>query len=312
MATTSVRAEPKYISIGTASPNGVYFVAGQAICRNVHKSATEGVTSSSGLDLRCAAPSTAGSIHNLEMLRTGNLDFGIVQSDWQFHAWKGTDKFENRQFKDLRALFSMHAEPFQLVAAKGTGIRSWGDLKGKRVNIGNKGSGHFVTMEALMKAFSTERKDFAAVTLMDSSQQSRALCEGRIDAFVYAVGVPNSGMAVATNGCGARIISLDGAPVFNLVAQNKYYAFVKIPSGTYRTVTSDVTTFGVKATLVTRSSQPDTVVHRLVRAIFENLDDFRNQHPAFGVLKAPAMIRDGLSAPVHPGAMKFYREKGWR
>lgn len=307
----AVHAQKKFITIGTGGPTGVYFVVGNAICRMVHKEAAEGRKEGRKHGLRCAAPSTAGSIYNINAIKQGEFEFGVAQSDWQYHAYHGTSRFEGNKFDKLRAVFSIHPEPFQILTGKDSGIKSWEDLKGKRVNIGNPGSGQRGTFEVLMKAHGIDTSWFGQTTELTSTEQSGALCDGNIDAYGYTVGVPNAGVAQAADGCGAYIIDLQTDAVKKLVADNPYYAWATIPKGTYSTTDHDVTTFGVMATLVTSADVPEDVVYEVVRAVFENLDDFKKLHPAFAYLDPKKMIKDGLSAPIHPGALKYYKEKGW-
>ncbi len=202
----SAQGKKRFISIGTGGPTGVYFVTGNAICRMVHKAAAEGRKKGRKHGIRCAAPSTAGSTYNIGQVRQGELDFGVAQSDWQFHAYNGSDRYKGKAFKKLRAIFSVHPEPIQIIAAKGSGIKSWGDLKGKRVNIGNPGSGQRGTMDFLMKAHGWDKSAFKLATELTSTEQTKALCDGKIDAIFYTVGVPNSGVSIATDGCDAKII----------------------------------------------------------------------------------------------------------
>ncbi len=300
----------RFIAIGTGGPTGVYFATGNAICRLVHKEAAEGRKKGRKHGIRCSAPSTAGSTYNIAQISAGELDFGVAQSDWQYHAYNCSSK-KVKCFKKLRAVFSVHPEPFHLIVGKDSGINSWEDLKGKRVNIGNPGSGQRGTMEVLMQAHGTKISDFAQATELTSTEQSKALCDGKIDAYGYTVGVPNAGVAVATDGCGARIINLKGPVEKELVKKYPYYAFATIPKGTYKTTTSDVVTFGVMATFVTSADTPEDVVYEVVRAVMENIDDFRRLHPAFKNLDPKRMIKDGLSAPLHKGAIRYYKEKGW-
>ena len=206
----------------------------------------------------------------------------------------------------------MHPEPFQILVSRKSRIKDWAGLKGKRVNIGNPGSGQRGTMEVLMKIHNTSKSDFASATELTSSEQSKALCDGNIDAYGYTVGVPNAGVAQAADGCGARIISLTTDPIKKLVAENPYYAFAVIPKKTYATTKRDVKTFGVKATLVTSARESEASVYEVVRAVFENLEDFKKLHPAFSRLEPKQMIEEGLSAPLHKGALKYYKEKGWK
>jgi hypothetical protein len=299
----------KFIAIGTGGPTGVYFVVGNSICRMLHKGAAEGRKKGRKHGIRCSAPSTGGSTYNIGQISEGELDFGVAQSDWQYHAVNCSSEKVTCN-KNLRAVFSVHPEPFHIIVGKESGINSWDDLKGKRVNIGNPGSGQRGTMEVLMAAHGTKAGDFAQATELTSTEQSKALCDGKIDAYGYTVGVPNAGVAVATDGCDARIINLASGVEKKLVNDNPFYAFATIPKGTYKTSDSDVTTFGVMATFVTSTETADDVVYELVRAVFENLDDFRKLHPAFKNLDPKQMITDGLSAPLHSGAVKYYKEKG--
>jgi TRAP transporter TAXI family solute receptor len=188
----------KFIAIGTGGPTGVYFVVGQSVCRMVHKEAAEGRKKGRKHGIRCAAPSTGGSTYNIGQISQGELDFGVAQSDWQYHAYNGTAPDKVKKFDKLRAVFSVHPEPYHIIVAKGSGISSWADLKGKRFNIGNPGSGQRGTTEVLMKAYGTAKEDFKIATELTSTEQSKALCDGKIDAYGYTVGVPNAGVSVAT------------------------------------------------------------------------------------------------------------------
>ena len=301
--------DKRFISIGTGGPTGVYFVVGNSVCRMVHKEAAEGRKSGRKHGIRCAAPSTGGSTYNIGQICTGELEFGVAQSDWQFHAVNGSsEKVTN--CPGLRAVFSVHGEPFHLIAGSGTEINSFTDTKGLRVNIGNPGSGQRGTTEVLMEGYGITTDDFAAATELTSTEQSQALCDGKIDAYGYTVGVPNAGVSVATDGCDAYIVNLTGDVEQQLVADNPFYAFTTIPAGTYKTTAEDVTTFGVMATFVSHESVPEDVVYEVTRAVMENLEDFQRLHPAFKNLDPANMIKNGLSAPLHSGAAKYYAEKG--
>jgi len=308
--TPALAAKKTFITIGTGGPTGVYFVSGNAICRMIHKEAAEGRKEGRKHNIRCSAPSSAGSTYNIAQISEGEFDFGVSQSDWQYHSYNGSsDKVTHN--KDLRAVFSVHPEPYQLIAAKDSGIRSWADLKGKKFNMGNPGSGQRATTELLMERYETPRDSFALVTEMTSSEHSKALCDGKIDAFGYVVGIPNSGVAVATEGCGAYIVNLDTDVEKALITEFPFYGPVDIPKGAYSSTIEPVKTFGGYATIVSSASVPDDVVYEVVRAVFENLDDFKALHPAYKILTPQGMIKNGLSAPLHPGAERYYKEKGW-
>ena len=311
---STVAKSAEFFTIGTGGPTGVYFQTGNAICKMLHKSAiAKEHGRKKGIDkaYRCTAPSTGGSNYNIGQIKEGEFQFGVAQSDWQFHAVNGSSKWEGKQFKGLRAVFSVHNETFQIWARKKAKVKDFKGLKGKVVNIGNPGSGQRGTMEELMKAMGVDNGYFKSVTELTSSEQVKALCDGKIDAFGYSVGFPNGAMEQAAT-CGAKAlpINLTGGPVQGLIDGADYYASATIPAGTYTGQKKDVTTFGVKATVVTSNAVEADLVYLVVKAVFENFDDFRKQHPAFAPLKKEDMIADGLSAPLHEGAIRYYKEAG--
>lgn len=304
LAAGPAAAQDKFISIGTGGVTGVYYPTGGAICRMMSKTRSEH-------GIRCAVESTGGSVYNINAIRSGELEFGVAQSDWQYHAYNGTSKFEeNGPFKELRAVFSIHPEPFTVVARADAGIKTFDDLKGKRVNVGNPGSGQRGTMEVVMAAKGWTMDDFALASELQAAEQSQALCDNNIDAMVYTVGHPSGSIQEATTACDAVLVSVTGPEIDKLVEDNPFYRKAVIPGGMYRGNPDDVETFGVGATLVTSANVPDDVVYALVKSVFENIDQFRGLHPAFANLDPKQMVKDGLSAPLHPGAEKYYREAG--
>ncbi|HEB96776.1 MAG TPA: TAXI family TRAP transporter solute-binding subunit [Sedimenticola thiotaurini] len=293
-----------FITIGTGGVTGVYYPTGGAICRLVNKGRKEH-------GVRCSVESTGGSIYNLNTIRAGELDMGVAQSDWQYHAYNGTSKFKDAgPNKDLRAVFSVHAEPFTVVARADSGIKNFMDLKGKRVNIGNPGSGQRGTMEVVMDALGWKKSDFALASELKAAEQSKALCDNKIDAMVYTVGHPSGSIKEATTSCDAVLVPVTGPAIDKLVSKYPYYSKAVIPGGMYRGNPKDVPTFGVRATFVTSAKVPEDVVYTVVKSVFENFDQFRKLHPAFANLKKEEMIKAGLSAPLHRGAIKYYKEAG--
>ncbi|PRX35306.1 hypothetical protein SAMN05216257_102218 [Meinhardsimonia xiamenensis] len=304
VAAPAVTAE-EFVTIGTGGVTGVYYPTGGAICRLMNKNRKE-----SGI--RCSVESTGGSIYNINTIRAGELEFGVAQSDWQYHAYHGTSKFADQgPFEKLRAVFSVHPEPFTVVARADAGIKHFNDLKGKRVNIGNPGSGQRGTMEVLMEAMGWTIDDFALATELKAAEQSAALCDNQIDAMVYTVGHPSGSIQEATTSCDAVIVEVSGPAVDKLVAENPFYSHAVIPGGMYRGNPDPVKTFGVRATVVTSADVSEDAVYWLVKSVFDNFDDFKNLHPAFANLDPKEMISASLSAPLHPGAVKYYKERGW-
>ena len=293
----------EFVTIGTGGVTGVYYPTGGAICRLVNKD-----RKSHGI--RCSVESTGGSVYNLNTIQVGELDMGVAQSDWQHHAYHGTSRFEGNPNKDLRSVFSVHAEPFTVVARRDSGIKQFSDLKGKRVNIGNPGSGQRGTMEVLMQAHGWNKDDFKLASELKSSEQSQALCDNKVDAIVFTVGHPNGSIKEATTSCDTVIVPVTGPEVDMLVADNDYYRFATIPGGMYHSNPADVQTFGVGATFVSSTNTPSKTIYTVVKAVFDNLHKFRRFHPAFAHLNKEQMISDGLSAPLHEGAIKYYKEAG--
>ena len=178
------------------------------------------------------------------------------------------------------------------------------------MNIGNPGSGHRGTMEVLMKALGWKKSDFALASELKSAEQAKALCDNKLDAIVFSVGHPSGSIKEATTACDSVLIPVTGPVIDKLVSRHAYYRKAVIPGKMYRGTLSDTHTFGVGATFVTSSTVPSRTIYEVVKAIFENFDAFKKLHPAFGQLSKKEMVRDGLSAPIHPGAMKYYKEAG--
>ena len=256
--------------------------------------------------------STGGSVYNINTVRAGELEFGVAQSDWQYHAYNGTSKFEDQgKWEGERAVFSVHPEPFTLIVREGSGIAKFEDQKGKKVNVGNPGSGQRATMEVVMDAFGITMDDFALAAELKGSEMAQALCDGKIDAMIYTIGHPAAAITEAATTCDVNLVSVEGDPITKLVEENPYYRTATIPGGTYKGTDEDVTTFGVGATFITSADVSEEVVYTVVKAVFDNFDDFKKLHPAFSNLKEEEMIKDGLSAPLHDGAAKYYKERGW-
>jgi len=303
VASPAVLAET-FVTIGTGGQTGVYYVVGQSICRLVNRGTKTH-------DIKCTAPSTGGSVANLNAIKAGEQDMGVAQSDWQYNAYNGTSKFEAQgPNKELRSVFSVHPEPFTVIARTDSGIKTFDDLKGKRVNVGNPGSGQRGTMEVLMQAKGWTMDDFKLASELKSAEQAQALCDNKVDAIVFTVGHPNGSIQEATTSCDAIIVPVTGPEVDKLVSDNPFYAKATIPGGMYKGTDSDAATFGVKATFVSSTKTPEKTIYVVVAAVFDNFDRFKKLHPAFANLDPKSMVKDGNSAPLHDGAAKYFTEKG--
>ncbi len=296
-------AQQKFVTIGTGGVTGVYYAVGGAICRLVNKDRAK-------TGLRCSVESTGGSAYNVNAIKAGELDFGMAQSDVQFQGYKGTGAFKE-PYPDMRSVFSVHPEPFTLVARKEANIHGFADLKGKRLNIGNPGSGTRAAMDELIAAMNMKYSDLALASELKADEHGPALCDNKIDAFFFGVGHPSANIQDPTTACGAQLVPITGPGVDALVKKYPYYAYATIPGGIYSNNPQPTRTYGVLATMVTSAKVPADVVYTITKAVFENFDEFKKLHPAFAHLDPQRMVADGLSAPLHEGAQRYYREKGW-
>ncbi|PWG62469.1 TAXI family TRAP transporter solute-binding subunit [Spiribacter halobius] len=300
--TSGASAQQEFITIGTGGVTGVYYPTGGAICRLVNADRSEH-------GIRCSVESTGGSVYNTNSINNGELDLGIVQSDVQYKAYHGEAPFDE-PIEKLRAVFSVHPEPLTIVARAGAGIETFEDLRDKRVNVGNPGSGQRATMEVLLEEMGWTMDDFALASELKASEMASALCDNEIDAFAYVVGHPSGAIEEATTSCDSVIVTLDNEATASLVEENPYYSMATIPGGMYRGNDEDTTTFGVRATFVSSTDTSADTIYVVVKSVFENFDQFKSLHPAFAVLEKEEMVSASLSAPLHEGAERYYREAG--
>lgn len=300
-ASTSLAAQ---LSIGTGSLTGVYYPAGGAICRLLNKD-------QHGTGLRCTVQSTSGSIQNMQNLHDQKLDMAIVQSDIQLAAFKGTGEFATKgPDSELRSLFGLYTEPLTIVAKQEAGIHKLTDLVGKRVDIGNPGSGDRITMELLMSAMGWNHATFSSISELKGSERAQELCDNHTDAFIYVVGHPSGTINEASSSCDVNLVAVEGKEVDQLLANHPEYSKTTIPGNLYRGADQDTPSFGVSATLVTTSKLSDETAYQIVKSVFDNFEQFRRLHPAFSLLNKEQMVKQGLSAPLHPGALRYFMEQG--
>lgn len=298
-------AKTTFVTIGTGGITGVYYPTGGAIAKMVNAKRDE-------YGIRATVESTGGSVFNVNAVMAGDLDFGVVQSDRQYQAIKGEAEWaEKGPQADLRAVFSIHPETLTLCAGADTGIKTIADLKGKRVNIGNPGSGQRQnSIDALTAVGIDYEKDLTAEGVK-AAEAPGLLQDDRIDAFFYTVGHPSGAFKEATAGKRkVRFVSIDGPGIDQLIKDKPYYAKAFVPVQHYTAEnTENVPTFGVKATFVTSAKVPDEVVYAITKEVFDNFEEFKKLHPAYEDLTKESML-EGLSAPIHPGALKYYKEAG--
>jgi len=291
-----------FVTIGTGGVTGGYYPTGGAICRLVNARRDE-------TKLRCTVESTGGSVFNANALKRGDLELAIVQSDFQAAAYEGADPFEG-EFPEMRSLFSLYGEPAQIMVRADSGISKFADLAGKRVNIGDPGSGTRAMAELVMPFAGVSVSDFSLVSELASAEQAAALCDNRIDAAFWAAAMPNGSTQEATATCGVKVLSADEPWLDKFLEANSSYSRDTVPAGLYPGIDSDVPTFGARATVVTRTDLSDEAAYEIAKSVFEGLDEFKQLHPALANLQPEFMATGALTAPLHPGAERYYKEIG--
>jgi TRAP transporter TAXI family solute receptor len=298
---TPANGERPMLRIGTNLVAGLYYPAGGALCRAVAKAG----------DMRCLVESTNGSTANIKGLMAGELEFGIVQSDWQYHAVQGTASFrDGGPVKSLRSVMALHAEPLTLIARDGAGIENFEQIKGKRVGAGPADSGQRILFEILAAGVGWRLQDLGTINSAAPEEAAQAFCAGELDAILIMGNHPNGLTQRLLNGCKGRLVPINGPAVAKMLTERRYYALATIPAGLYGAAQPEVATLGVRATLVTTDKVPSEIVYGLVRAVAENFADFTAQHPGLGTIRREEIAEYGLTAPMHEGAVRYFREAG--
>ncbi len=296
--------EVSFVTIGTAGVTGIYYPTGVAICRRINKKFDE-------YEIKATVESTSGSVFNVNAVLHGDLVFGVVQSDRQFQAYNGEKEWSKYgKQTDLRSVFSVHPESITLIASEKSGIREIKDLKGKRVNLGNPGSGYLQNSRDVLTAMGlAEGRDLSA-EYVKAVEAPGLLQDERIDAFFYTVGHPNANIKEATSGrIKVFIVPIIGPDIDKMLERYPYYAESIIAHSFYPYAknTQDIATIGVKATFVTSKNVDEGIVYAITKEVFENFENFKSLHPAYEVLTKENMLK-GLTAPIHKGALRYYRE----
>lgn len=303
--TGAAQAEENYVTIGTGGQTGVYYVVGQSICRFVNRDTKTH-------NIKCNAPASGGGVANVNGIRSGEFNFGVMQSDHQYKAMEGLAPFAAEgKMDDIRALFSVQGEVFTVLARRDANITKLDDLKGKRVNIGNPGSGQRDTLEEIMAKKGWDRSVYSLAAELKPAEQASALNDNNIDVMTYFVGHPNGSIQEATTTVDAVFVPIEGPEIDALLAEKSYYTKAQIPGGMYKGNDKPTASIGGKAVLSTSAKISPDVVYQVVKSVFDNLDRFKKIHPAFNDLDEKEMIKAGLSAPLHEGAIRYYKERGW-
>jgi len=292
-----------FITIGTGGVTGTYYPTGSAVCKlvNIYRARTK---------IRCSVESTPGSVYNVETVQERELDFAIAQSDVVYNALSGSAEFKKKPFKKLKSIMAIYPELLTLVTRKDSNINQLSDIKDKRINLGNAGSGNESTSLTLLKEYKIKSSQLKLAGTYESTEMPDALKQNKLDGYFYMVGHPTANIKDAANAVDVKIVPLKGIKINNLIKKYPYYAKAKIPGGMYLGNEKDIPTFGVKAVLFTHADVSEKKVYTIVKAVLENFDIFKKLHPAYSHITKESLL-DGLSAPLHKGAMKYYKEMGF-
>ncbi|MGL5291337.1 MAG: TAXI family TRAP transporter solute-binding subunit [Vibrionaceae bacterium] len=297
-------AQQQLMLIGAASEQGIYYPVAGALCRLVNKQFFIN-------DLYCSAVATNGSMDNIKALQKNEVQFAIVQSNVQNSAYHAEGEFSKQgAFSQLRSLFSLHPEYFTILAKKNNSINTFTDIKERKINFGIEGSGDRQILESLLPLANLQLSDFTKVFELSSADQAKALCNNTIDATMSVIGHPNKNTQEAIEKCGAQLVGIDKKIIKKLLKQNSAYQLGEIPANIYANVPQSVDTLALYATVVTTAAIPDDVAYNFTKAVFEQLARLKKSHPALQNLSAKNMVAIAQSAPLHPGAERYFQEAG--
>jgi TRAP transporter TAXI family solute receptor len=297
-----VAAKATTVSLGTGELNGVYYPVGQAICEIVDRDTTK-------YGVRCSAEGTAGSAYNLDAIRNGDLEFGIMQSDVAYAAYNGEGAYADKPFDQLRSVLVLYPEMVTILVRADSGFHQITDLAGRRVNVGRVGSGSSATWGSIEAALGWKDGQNRQITNLPPEAASHALCAGEIDANVLVVGHPSGTVRAQLSACAANFISVGGPEVDALVSSAPYFKKAAIP-GTLYGLAGDTPTIGTDAVVMTSANESTKVVAAFAQAIAAQINDLRTKHPALASLTAEQMTGGSSPVPLHPAASQVYRDLG--
>jgi uncharacterized protein len=298
-------AERAPVTIATADPSAIYYPVGNALCRMVNLATADDPAK------RCQAIVSEGAVANVEKIRSGEATFGLTQSDLAYGAFRGEGPFAAiGPDRDLRTVIALHRESFTVIARAESSIHDFEDLRGKRIGIGKSGAGYTFTRDVVLRFHGWTISDFNRALELGPTEQNETLCDNQVDAIIFEAAHPDGLTQEATSGCHARLVHVAGPPIDELMAAHAYYIASIIPGGMYDGNLADTPTFGTQTVLVASAQQPDDLAYAVVRAVMENFADFRRLHPALRLLEKKDMVPSEVVMPIHPGALRFYREAG--
>ncbi len=291
-----------HIYIGTGSVQGVYFPIGGVICRLLNRHTSDH-------NIRCTLESTGGSINNLNRLREGDFDIVVAQSDWHHHAYHGTSTFEKHgPNPQLRSVFALEADPLALIVRQDSTILEFDHLEDRTVSLGYSRSLQHRILDHYLELKGWTADKFKEVVLMSDAKQGAALCKQEVEAILLLSSSMNDYLADLPEDCALRLVSIDDEVVDQVIDNHPYYRKGAIPSSMSMGSQEAIQSFGLGATFVAMESTSNKAVYHVVKEIVENFRDFKSLHPSLQMIKTQELSSSALTAPLHPGAIRYYRE----
>ena len=291
-------AQKDYI-LATGGTSGTYYPFGGAIA-NIWNSNIEGMS--------VTAQATGASAENLRLINRGEAEYAVVQNDVMDYAYNGTDLFEGEELSNIATIGTLYPECIQIAVAANSGIKSVADFKGKRISVGDAGSGVEFNAKQIMEGYGLTFDDIKKSNL-SFKESAEGIQNGSLDGCFITAGVPNSALQELAFTAGLILIPVDGVEADNICEKYGYYTKTTIPAGTYKGTDTDTSVLSIKATLAVNSSLDETTVYNMTKALFENVDDLALGHAKGKEVSAAAAVT-GVSVPFHKGAEKYFRELG--
>jgi TRAP transporter TAXI family solute receptor len=286
---------PQGITLGTASVGGVYFVYG-GVAANL-------MSQKAGINV--STQQTQGPNQNMILVNGKNIELGMVTMGVAINGWKGTGWANGRQYKDVRAMFPMYDTPFSCVATERSGVKSFADLNGKNVGVGPRAGTPGTYFPMIFEALGIK----ATIRNGGASDMASQLGDGLIDAFCFAAGNPIPAFSEIESQRPVNFFAFSTEEIAKVRKAIPEVAVTVIPAGTYRTQKADMNTVGLFNFAVAHKDLPDSLVYELTKAIMENNAEMVQGHAAAKeTLPANAAKNDFLT--FHPGAVKYFKEKG--
>lgn len=290
-------AAKTFLSIATGGTSGTYYPIGGAIAQAVSK----------GTDLQATAETGNASVANVNLVAQGDIEVAFAQNDITFWAYTGKLMFK-APLTNIRTIAALYPEHVQLIVTKDSAVKSLEDLKGKRVGVGAPGSGVEGDVRAIFQIAGLKYSDMR-VDFLDFGATTSRFKDNQIDAGFVVAGYPTASVMDLATTKDISLLSFDADFLAGLGKEHPYFVPSTIPAGTYRGVDTDTTTPAVMAILVTHDKVPDDVVYQFTKAMFTNIADVHASHAKGREINLESAL-SGLTAPLHPGAAKYYKEMG--